>query len=160
MTENFNTCFHTHTCKLTHTHTHTHTHAHTHTHTHAHTHTHTHTHIHTTDVDPEVPNISNITTTSTTQTQLVSAVNLTCEATGALPLTYRWYRDGQILKGKIRPYLYIPEFSPEDRGNYSCQVINDEGKDESSGALLTIKGNTPVTLNFSGHNSEHRLWIC
>ena len=98
---------------------------------------------HITDVGPEAllsPNISNITTTSTTQTQLVSPVNLTCEATGAPPLTYRWYRDGELLKGKIRPYLYIPDFSPEDRGNYSCEVINNEGKDESDGALLTIKG--------------------
>ena len=86
------------------------------------------------------PNISNITASSITQAQLVSPVNLTCEATGAPPLTYRWYRDGQLLEGKIRPYLYIAEFSPEDRGNYTCNVINNEGMDESDGALLTIKG--------------------
>ena len=92
------------------------------------------------DSSPVIPNVSNITTSRTTQTQLVSPVNLTCEATGAPPLTYRWYRDGQLLEGEIRPYLYIPEFSPEDRGNYSCEAINSEGKDESNGALLTIKG--------------------
>ena len=109
--------------------------------THVHTCTHTHTPI--IEVAPEIPpspNISNITTLRTTQIQLVSPVNLTCEATGAPPLTYRWYRDGQLLEGKIRPYLYIAEFSPEDRGNYTCEVINNEGKDESDGALLTIKG--------------------
>ena len=108
------------------------------------THMYVHTHIHLfIDVSLEVlpsPHISNITTLSVTQTQLVSPVNLTCEATGAPPLTYRWYRDGQLLEGKIRPYLYIAEFSPEDRGNYTCEVINDEGMDESDGALLTIKG--------------------
>ena len=107
-----------------------------------HTHVRTHTHLFI-DVGLEAlpsPNISNITASSVTQTQLVSPVNLTCEATGAPPLTYRWYRDGQLLEGKIRPYLYIAEFSPEDRGNYTCDVINDEGMDESDGALLTIKG--------------------
>ena len=70
----------------------------------------------------------------------MSAVNLTCEATGVPPLTYRWYKDGQVIEGKIRSYLYIAEFSPEDRGNYTCEVINDQGKDESKGTLLTIEG--------------------
>jgi hypothetical protein len=104
---------------------------------------HTHTHKSIIDVGLVVlpsPNISNITASSITQTKLVSPVNLTCEATGAPPLTYRWYKDGQLLEGKIRPHLYIAEFSPEDRGNYTCEVINDEGMDQSDGALLTIKG--------------------
>ena len=116
----------------------------THTHMYSFPYMHTHINAHNViDVSPDIsplPNISNITTSRTTQTQLVSPVNLTCEATGTPPLTYRWYRDGQLLEGEIRPYLYIPEFSPEDRGNYSCEVINSEGKDESYGALLTIKG--------------------
>ena len=113
-----------------------------------HTHTHMHTHTHCTHTDPEIPqspNIANITASRTTQTQLVSPVNLTCEATGTPPLTYRWYRDGQLIEGKIRPYLYIQEFSPEDRGNYTCQVINIEGMDGSEGVLLTIKG-TQITF--------------
>ena len=119
------------------------------------THMYIHTHIHIVDVGLEAlpsPNISNITASSVTQTQLVSPVNLTCEATGAPPLTYRWYRDGQLLEGKIRPYLYIVEFSPEDRGNYTCEVINDEGMDESGGALLTIKGTPRVSVNIETSN--------
>ena len=115
-----------------------------------HTHTHTHTHTHIIDVGLEAlpsPKILNITASSITQTQLVSPVNLTCEATGAPPLTYRWYRDGQLLERKIRPYLYIAEFSPEDRGNYTCDVINDKGMDKSDGALLTIKGKKKLSFS-------------
>lgn len=92
------------------------------------------------DTTDLLPNITDIVTLRTIQTQLISPVNVTCEATGSPPLTYRWYRDGQRIQGEIRSYLYIAEFSPEDRGNYSCEVINSGGIDESNGALLTIKG--------------------
>lgn len=89
---------------------------------------------------PLPPHVQSIMSSPTMFTQLKSSVNLTCDAVGAPPLTYRWCRDGQLISGEIRPYLYKLEFSPYDRGIYSCKVINHEGRDDSAGILLTIKG--------------------
>ena len=75
-----------------------------------------------------------------TPTPLVTALNLTCGATGNPPPTYRWYRDGELLPGEVLPYLYIGETTPEDRGYYHCEVMNSIDRDQSMPALVTIPG--------------------
>ena len=76
-----------------------------------------------------------------TTTQLGQEIHLNCTAEGHPAPTYEWYKDGVLIPDKIESVLYIPEPSPEDRGNYTCKAINSEGKtDASRPAKLDIAG--------------------
>ena len=73
--------------------------------------------------------------------RLGDPIHLNCTAEGHPAPTYKWYKDGKLIPNKIESVLYIPEPSPEDRGNYSCKAINSEGEtDESKPAKLDIAG--------------------
>lgn len=68
-------------------------------------------------------------------------IHLNCIAEGHPPPTYEWYKDGVLIPNKIESVLYIPEPSPEDRGNYTCKAVNSQGEtDESKPAMLDIAG--------------------
>ena len=74
-------------------------------------------------------------------TQLGDPIHLNCTAEGHPAPTYQWYQDGVLIPDEIESVLYIPEPSPEDRGNYTCRAINSEGEtDESKPAKLDIAG--------------------
>ena len=74
-------------------------------------------------------------------TRLGDPIHLNCTAEGHPAPTYEWYKDGVLIPDKIESVLYIPETSPEDRGNYTCKAINSEGEtDQSNPAKLDIAG--------------------
>ena len=76
-------------------------------------------------------------------TELMSSVNLTCEAEGHPAPMYEWYLDDILLQGEHLPFLYVPEVAPSDRGSYYCKAINNEGETSSTPANLDIEGNKP-----------------
>ena len=53
---------------------------------------------------------------------------------------YQWFKDGELLPGETRSFLYIQETLPEDRGNYTCIAINGGGETQSLPATLDIPG--------------------
>ena len=74
---------------------------------------------------------------------LATSVRLTCTAEGYPAPTYEWYKDGVLIPQKTRPFLYIAEPAPSDRGNYTCKAINSKGEtDQSRPAKLDIQGRT------------------
>ena len=76
-----------------------------------------------------------------TVTRLGDPIHLNCTAEGHPAPTYEWYKDGVLIPDEIESVLYIPEPSPEDRGNYTCKAINSEGEtDQSKPAKLDITG--------------------
>ena len=76
-----------------------------------------------------------------TVTRLGDPIYLNCTAEGHPAPTYEWYKDGVLIPDETESVLYIPEPSPEDRGNYTCKAINSEGEtDESKPAKLDIAG--------------------
>lgn len=77
---------------------------------------------------------------SSVDTNLISPVNLTCMAEGSPAPSYQWYKDGELVPGETKEYLYIEETQPEDRGNYTCVAINEGGQVESDPAQLKIPG--------------------
>lgn len=93
-----------------------------------------------TQSDSNVIRINVTTVRNKTQLHIPVDVNLTCQATSIPSPMYHWYKDGQLIEGKIDSYLYIKDFSVDDRGNYSCDAINVNGNDFSSTHLLTIEG--------------------
>ena len=44
-----------------------------------------------------------------TSASLSAAVNLTCTAEGHPPPNYEWYKDGILIPGETRSFLYITE---------------------------------------------------
>lgn len=79
-------------------------------------------------------------TPSSVKANIVTPVNLTCSAEGYPPPTYQWYKDGEIIPGEMKSFLYIPEMLPSDRGSYSCQAINSRGQMSSDTAQVNITG--------------------
>ncbi len=78
---------------------------------------------------------------------LISPINLTCTAEGSPAPSYLWYKDGALIPGETRAYLYIEETAPDDRGNYTCVAINAEGQEESEPARIIIPGmNTSINI--------------
>ena len=76
-----------------------------------------------------------------TVTRLGDPIRLNCTAEGHPAPTYEWYKDGVLIPDEIESVLYIPEPSPEDRGNYTCKAINSEGEtDQSNPAKIDITG--------------------
>ena len=73
--------------------------------------------------------------------ELYHQVTLTCEATGDLPITYQWQRDGQVLLGETSFSLVISEVAPEDRGAYTCTATNHVNNVTSEPAIVSIRGN-------------------
>ena len=71
---------------------------------------------------------------------LIAPINLTCTAEGSPPPRYQWSKDGVQLLGETRPFLYIEEAKPEDRGNYTCVATNRGGQSKSDPALINIPG--------------------
>ena len=61
-------------------------------------------------------------------------------ATGALPLTFQWFRDGEPLPGATASALTVTHAGPTDAGAYQVEVANEHGSVRSSVAVLTVFG--------------------
>lgn len=68
--------------------------------------------------------------------------------TGTEPLLYQWYKDGNILPGKISDTLpFYANMS--DAGTYKCIVTNFVGEVESNPIIVTVLPN-PYRYNLFG----------
>ena len=70
-------------------------------------------------------------------------VTLSVSATGAKPLYYKWRRNGKDIthpkcSGIDTPTLFISYFSPENQGDYTCIVSDDQEAIESVSAKLML----------------------
>ena len=88
----------------------------------------------------------------TTQPQSTAAetcgsATFAVQATGTDPLTYTWYKDGNIIGGATEPELTLAAAVPADAGNYTVIVANEEGEVTSSTATLTVTGTDEKLCN-------------
>lgn len=78
-----------------------------------------------------------------------AAATFTVAATGSLPLSYQWQRegvdvvDGGRISGAKTSTLTISELSLGDLGGYSVVVENGLGRTQSKRATIATVGNTP-----------------
>ena len=66
------------------------------------------------------------------------SISFQVEATGGVPLSYQWSKDGQEIPGAISPFLTLTNLSGTDSGSYSVVVSNPAGTAQSANALLTV----------------------
>lgn len=92
-----------------------------------------------------------------------TGVAFSCAATGTLPLTYRWQRNGVDIPGATISTLTIAMVTRADSGNsYRCIVTNARGSDTSAAALLTVipssSGSGIVSDDFNATALNTILW--
>ncbi|KAF5908906.1 pro-neuregulin-2, membrane-bound isoform isoform X1, partial [Clarias magur] len=82
-----------------------------------------------------------------------------CEASGKSPLSYKWYKDGNVLKKskqvrirakKKNSKVQITSARPDDSGNYMCVVENDSGSSNST-STVHVQSITTELPPGSGH---------
>lgn len=105
-------------------------------------------------VDPGVPIIV---AQPEGQTKRVGAeATFTVQASGALPLTFQWHKDGQAITGATEPTCHIAAVSAADAGAYTVVVRNVSGAVTSEVANLVLVFTPPgVNVNLavaSGQN--------
>ena len=60
-------------------------------------------------------------------------------ALGSLPLTYRWYKDGEIIKDQTSETVVTENLSDDSEGEYQCELSNQFGVVVSD--IVTVKIN-------------------
>lgn len=80
-----------------------------------------------------------ITRSPTNQTVMTNDTAVfTVEATGAAPLAYQWWHNGQPVEVTIGPALTLANVTAADAGSYYVVVLNHDGSATSQIATLTI----------------------
>jgi hypothetical protein len=67
-----------------------------------------------------------------------SVVTFRVDATGELPLTYQWFRDGDLIAGATGDVLTVTNAGPAAAGAYQVEVTNAYGSSRSPAAGLTV----------------------
>jgi hypothetical protein len=88
--------------------------------------------------------------TSQPQDLIVGAgtpVALSAVASGSGTLSYSWWKDNTLMRGKTNPSILLSQPTASDGGNYVVVVTNSFGSITSSPALVTVIGAPVATLN-------------
>jgi hypothetical protein len=78
--------------------------------------------------------------------------SLSVVATGVGPLTYQWFKDGEVVEGANEPLLRLQTVSAQSDGRYSVSVSNAAGSVFSQAAKLTVL--SPVTITSQPTNTR------
>lgn len=81
-------------------------------------------------------------------------VTLTGAAAGVRPLSYQWYKNGELIADAITPSLTLTDVQLGDAGNYTLQVSNIVGTAESAPASLVVNAIPAANLT----NQVVALW--
>jgi len=57
---------------------------------------------------------------------------------GLTPMTYEWYKNGELLDGTNSKNFYLPEATPTDAGTYTQKATNNLGDATSADVVVTI----------------------
>ena len=71
-------------------------------------------------------------------------------ATGAPPLSYRWFKDGAALEARTSPSLVLSNVTAADEGFYFAEVSNAYGVATSRTAHLSLNTSPPVITTHPG----------
>ena len=71
-------------------------------------------------------------------------------ASGAAPLAYQWYCNGNPVSGATNSALALNGLTPAQQGNYYVSVTNRFGATNSPAAQLTLLQFAPVSTNLAG----------
>lgn len=72
------------------------------------------------------------------------AASFTVSASGGLPMSYQWWKDGQEIEGATEQTLRIDASHTGDEGSYHCVISNSAESVISSAATLTVIATRPT----------------
>lgn len=73
----------------------------------------------------------------------------TAQATGSDPITFQWYKNGQLLQGQNQPALVFAALTAEDAGDYQVVASNPAGSATSAVARLELAVLPPPNITNS-----------
>jgi glucose/arabinose dehydrogenase len=99
-------------------------------------------------ISPSNTGAPQIVTHPVNQTVLLGrTTTFTVSATGALPLTYQWQRNGVDMPGETAPsFMTLPALQGDNNSTYRCRVSNSLGTVISNAATLTVQTNLPPAV--------------
>jgi hypothetical protein len=108
---------------------------------------------------PQPPSIT-LNPTNTTVFEGDTAV-MRVGVTGAMPLTYQWYKDNVLLVGQTNLIITLPNCVPADTGNYTVRIQNSLGTTNTTPARLTVIPDTngPVVVKSTGLASLSHVYV-
>ena len=71
-------------------------------------------------------------------------VQISVDASGSWPLSYKWFLNGEEIPDEAGPVLAVPVFDLSPAGNYKVIVSNSAGPTESATAVLTVPNADPI----------------
>jgi hypothetical protein len=74
------------------------------------------------------------------------SVQLAVQATGTSPLSYQWYKSGNVMSTQTAAQFSLNNLSSTDAGYYSCVVSNMCNSQTSSNKVITVHANPQVSL--------------
>ncbi|MGA9115311.1 MAG: FlgD immunoglobulin-like domain containing protein [Bacteroidota bacterium] len=85
-------------------------------------------------------------------------------ASGSLPLTYQWQRNGTNITGATNPWYTTPALGGTDNGAiYRCLVTNPAGTVATDNAALSVAAGTPPSMlvsdDFNAASLNERRWL-
>jgi subtilisin-like proprotein convertase family protein/thiol-disulfide isomerase/thioredoxin len=75
-----------------------------------------------------------------------TTVSLQVQASGASPLSFQWFKDGEVIAGATSDTLVFASAEPADSGQYHVVVTNDFGSDQSAAAQLQVRMPGPLYI--------------
>ena len=76
------------------------------------------------------------------------------QATGTKPISYQWYRNGQVLEGQKSAVLVRSGLKTSDSGVYWVVASNDAGTVRSGSARLTVKAGSSGSRSIAKMGGE------
>jgi uncharacterized repeat protein (TIGR02543 family) len=76
---------------------------------------------------------------------------LTVRVSGVMPITFTWYKDGEVINGQIQNFLEIERFTSEDVGEYYCVAANEY--DSVKSPLFKVDLRTSFTITYDGNGN-------
>ncbi len=80
---------------------------------------------------------------------LGSKVTIVVTASGTLPFSYQWVKDGKGITGATSDRIVIENFQNADAGSYVCRVSNAAGSATSDAGILKLVAIAPSNAKTS-----------
>lgn len=78
-----------------------------------------------------------------------ASATFSVEATGAGPLTYAWFKEGQTLAIRTSERLFFQQVGLGDEGIYKVKVSNADGTSESAAVALVVNPTTTIASSLT-----------
>ncbi len=85
------------------------------------------------------------------QVDSLETLILSVRVSGAMPITFTWYKDGEVINGQTQNVLEIERFTSENAGEYYCVASN--AYDSVKGPQIRVQLRKSFTITYDGNGN-------